>query len=204
MASCTTVDDALRSIPWRQGWWLHRPPHVAITQGRLVMRAAKGSDAWRTTSYGFVRDSAHALLTDLPDGWAMQVSFLADFDEQFDQAGIFVRTDESRWTKAGVEFSDGSLQASAVVTNDMSDWSVAAVPSFAGTEVSVRASRSGTALTIRIRRGNDPWRLLRLAPIDPAAVAYAGPYCCAPEREGLNVTFTKWSAGPADTALHDD
>ncbi len=167
------------------------------------MRAAKGTDAWRTTSYGFVRDSAHALLTDLPDGWAMQVSFLADFDEQFDQAGIFVRTDETRWTKAGIEFSDGSLQASAVVTDPMSDWSVAAVPEFSGSEVTVRVSRSGTALTIRIRSGDEPWRLLRLAPIDPAASAYAGPYCCAPEREGLTVTFTEWSAGPADTALHD-
>jgi regulation of enolase protein 1 (concanavalin A-like superfamily) len=202
MASCTTVDGP-RTIEWRQGWWLHRPPHVAIMKGRLVMRAAKGSDAWRTTSYGFVRDSAHALLTDLPDGWAMEVSFLADFGEKFDQAGIFVRTDATRWTKAGIEFSDGSLQASAVVTDGLSDWSVAAVPGFAGGEVTVRASRSGNALTIRIRNGDEPWRLLRLAPIDPAATAYAGPYCCAPERDGLAVTFTKWSAGPAETALHD-
>jgi regulation of enolase protein 1 (concanavalin A-like superfamily) len=202
MASCTTVD-ALHSIEWRQGWWLHRPPHVAIIKGRLVMQAAKGSDAWRTTSYGFVRDSAHALLTDLPDGWAMQVSFLADFTEQFDQAGIMVRTDETRWTKAGIEYSDGSLQASAVVTDGLSDWSVAAVPSFAGEEVTVRVSRSGNALTIRIRSGSDPWRLLRVAPIDPAATAYAGPYCCAPERDGLAVTFTGWSAGPAEAALHD-
>jgi len=201
MASSSTVD-SLRTVGWRQGWWLHRPPHVAIMQGRLVVRAAKGSDAWRTTSYGFVRDSAHALLTDLPDGSAMQVSFLADFGEQFDQAGIFVRTDETRWTKAGVEFSDGSLQASAVVTDEMSDWSVAAVPNFADTEVTVRVSRSGTALTIRVRSDEEPWRLLRLAPIDPAAIVYAGPYCCAPERDGLTVTFTKWSAGPADDTLH--
>ena len=175
---------------------------VGIAQGRLVMRAARGSDAWRTTSYGFVRDSAHALLSDLPDGWAVEVAFLADFDQQFDQAGIFVRIDETRWTKAGVEFSDGELQASAVVTNGMSDWSVAPVPDWSGSEVTVRVSRSGTALTVRIRRGDDPWRLLRVAPIDPAAVAYAGPFCCAPERDGLTVTFTRWAAGPADEALH--
>jgi regulation of enolase protein 1 (concanavalin A-like superfamily) len=194
--------DALRAVPWRQGWWLNRPPNVGIAQGRLVMRAAHGSDAWRTTSYGFVRDNAHALLSDLPDGWAVEVAFLADFDQQFDQAGIFVRTDETRWTKAGVEFSDGELQASAVVTNGMSDWSVAPVPDWSRSEVTVRVSRSGTALTMRIRRGDDPWRLLRVAPIEPAAVAYAGPFCCAPERDGLTVTFTRWAAGPADEALH--
>jgi uncharacterized protein len=195
------VDD-LRSIPWRQGWWLNRPPYVGITQGRLVMHAAAGSDAWRTTSYGFVRDSAHALLGDLPDGWAVQVSFLADYDRQFDQAGVLVRMDEKRWTKAGIEFCDGSLQASVVVTDEVSDWSVAGVPDWAGSEVTLRVSRSGNALTVRVRRGDDDWRLLRLCPVDPSAVAYAGPYCCAPEREGLTVTFTRWQAGPADQVLH--
>ena len=168
------------------------------------MRAAKGSDAWRTTSYGFVRDSAHALLSDLPDGRAVEVTFLADFDQQFDQAGVLLRIDETRWTKAGVEFSDGALQASAVVTDGMSDWSVAPVPDWAGSEVTVRVSRSGTALTVRIRRADDPWRLLRLALIEPSSVAYAGPYCCAPERDGLTVSFAHWSAGPADAALHPE
>jgi regulation of enolase protein 1 (concanavalin A-like superfamily) len=175
---------------------------VAISQGRLIVKAARGSDAWRTTSYGFVRDNAHALLSDLPDGWAVQVSFLADFAELYDQAGVFVRIDETCWTKAGVEFSDGALQASSVVTMQLSDWAVAPVPDWSGSEVTVRVSRSGTALTVRIRRADEPWRLLRLAPIDPSAVAYAGPYCCAPERDGLAVTFTRWQAGPADPALH--
>jgi len=63
-------------------------------------------------------------------------------------------------------------------------------------------SRSGDALTVRIRRGDEAWRLLRLAPIDPAAAAYAGPYCCAPERDGLLVTFTRWQVGQPDSALH--
>ena len=166
------------------------------------MTAASGSDAWRQTAYGYSRDTAHALLSDLPDGWAQQVTVLADFDQQFDQAGILVRIDETRWTKAGVEFCDGALQASTVVTAGVSDWSVAMVPDWVGSAVTVRVSRSGTALTVRIRRDDGPWQLLRLAPIDPGAVAYAGPYCCAPEREGLTVTVTRWEAGPADVELH--
>lgn len=192
----------LRSVPWKQGWWLHRPPSAGISQGRLIVRAAKGSDAWRTTSYGYDRDTAHALLSDLPDGWAVQVSFVADFDQQFDQAGVLVRIDDRRWTKAGVEFCDGSLQASVVVTDEVSDWSTAWVPDWAGSEVTLRVSRSGDALTVRICGPGRAWRLLRLAPIDPNAVAYAGPYCCAPERDGLEVTFTGWMAGAADPALH--
>lgn len=196
--------ESTQSIPWQQGWWLNRPPHVAISRGRLVIRAAEGSDAWRTTSYGFVHDNAHALLSDLPDGWAVQTSFIADFDHQFDQAGLLVRVDEKHWAKSGLEFCDGSMQASVVVTDMSSDWSVAWVPEWAGSEVSVRVSRSGDALTFRIRSEAEPWRFLRLAPIDPDAVAYAGPYCCAPSRDGLSVSFTRWEAGPADRALHAD
>ncbi len=197
-----TSHEEVRSVSWRQGWWLNRPPHVAIRGGSLVVRAAQGSDAWRTTSYGFDRDSAHALLSDLPDGWAVQVSFIADFDQQFDQAGLLVRIDERHWAKAGVEFADGFLQASAVVTDEVSDWSVAWAPEWTGSEVTVRVSRSGDALTFRIRREDEPWRLLRLAPIRPDAVAYAGPYCAAPSRDGLTLTFTRWAAGPADEGLH--
>jgi len=192
----------MQRVDWRQGWWLNRPPSAGIERGRLKVRAAAGSDAWRTTSYGFVRDSAHALLTDLPDEMAVEVAFLADFDQQFDQAGVLVRIDESRWTKAGVEFCDGALQASTVVTDNVSDWSVAPIGEWAGREVTIRVSRSATALTVRVRTADDPWRLLRLAPIDPAAIAYAGPYCCAPERDGLTVTFTGWRVGQPDSALH--
>ena len=198
------MSDDLRSIPWQQGWWLNRPPKVGISKGSLLMTAAEGSDAWRVTGYGFERDSAHALLSDLPDGWAVQVTVLADFDQQFDQAGILVRIDETRWTKAGVEFCDGYLQASAVVTDDVSDWSVTPIPDWSGSAVTIRTSRTGTALTIRIRRDDGPWQLLRLAPIDPSAVAYAGPYCCAPSRAGLTATFTRWEAGPADPTLHPE
>jgi regulation of enolase protein 1 (concanavalin A-like superfamily) len=192
----------MQRVDWRHGWWLNRPPSAGIERGRLQVRAASGSDAWRTTSYGFVRDSAHALLTDLPDEMAVEVSFLADFDQQFDQAGVLVRIDEKRWTKAGAEFCDGALQASTVVTDNVSDWSVAPIPDRAGREVTIRVSRYGTALTVRVRTAEDPWRLLRLAPIDPAAIAFAGPYCCAPQRDGLTVTFTGWQVGQPDSPLH--
>ena len=140
----------MQRVDWRQGWWLNRPPSAGIERGRLKVRAAAGSDAWRTTSYGFVRDSAHALLTDLPDEMAVEVSFLADFDQQFDQAGVLVRIDETRWTKAGVEFCDGALQASTVVTDNVSDWSVAPIPDVGrpggddpGQPVRHRADRAG-------------------------------------------------------------
>ncbi|MEO3829031.1 DUF1349 domain-containing protein [Actinomadura sp. B10D3] len=183
------------------GEWLNTPPSVRDDGSALLVTAAAGSDFWRTTSYGYDRDSGHALLSPFGPEAAVEVSFDADYDQQFDQAGLLVRLDETTWIKAGAEYCDGTLQLGAVVTRGVSDWSSFPVP-WAGREVTIRASRSGDAVTIRARAGDDPWQMIRLAPFPPGVEAVAGPYCCAPEREGLTVRFTRADPAPPDEALH--
>jgi len=190
-----------REVRWDDGTWTTGPESVRVVDGVLEVGAREGSDFWRTTSYGFVHDDGHGLLVDLPDGAAVEVSFVADLAEQFDQAGVLVRADSRHWVKSGVEYADGALQLGAVVTRDVSDWSTAAVP-WAGRSVTVRASRAGDALTVRARVDDEPWALVRVAPIDAGLRWRAGPMTCAPTRAGLVVRFTRWVTGPADTALH--
>jgi regulation of enolase protein 1 (concanavalin A-like superfamily) len=196
--------DAPIEIPWKSGAWTNLP--VAAEEekdGRLVVTAAEGSDAWRHTCYGFVHDDEHALLEAWDAERAVEVSFLADYDAQFDQAGMMIRVDDERWIKTGVEFADGALQLGAVVTDGKSDWSTAPVPEWVGREVTIRATRMNDAVVIRARAGEeDPWRLVRLAPLDPDAPAKAGPYCCAPSRAGLAITFTAWHHTEPDSQLH--
>ncbi|MEU5589129.1 DUF1349 domain-containing protein [Streptomyces chrestomyceticus] len=209
--TCGNPGGALRmeDIGWDTdaAQWLNPPPEAvrepaATGGGTLVVTAAEGSDFWRRTSYGFDRDTGHALLTPFPADSAVEVSFIAAFDALYDQAGVMVRVDERTWIKAGVEMSDGAPQLGAVVTREWSDWSLAPVPSWVGREVTVRVSRSGDALTVRARREQEPWRMVRLAPLDPDATAAAGPFCCAPQRAGLRVRFTRFATGPADASLH--
>lgn len=173
-----------------------------VDSGHLIVVAGRDTDFWRTTAYGFVHDNGHALMQPwLPDT-AVEVSFVADYDQQFDQAGLLIRRDETTWIKAGVEMSDGTLQVAAVVTHGRSDWSVAPVPEWRGREVTVRVSWSGDAVTTRARRDVEAWRLVRVAPWSVDGPTFAGPYCCAPTRDGLRVRFTRWSSGPADEGLH--
>lgn len=196
------MTDALRTVPWSDGTWT-TPPAASREDGTdLVVEAVEGSDAWRHTAYGFVHDDEHALLAPLAPGTAVEVTFLADFTEEFDQAGVFVRADAETWIKAGLELSDGSLGCGAVVTLGRSDWSVGAVPEWAGRWVTVRASRAGDAVTIRARVDDEPFRLVRVAPFPPEADVAAGPFCCGPTRAGLVVRFRSWQVGPADAALH--
>jgi regulation of enolase protein 1 (concanavalin A-like superfamily) len=79
---------------------------------------------------------------------------------------------------------------------------VAPVPEWAGRRITVRASRDGDAVTVRARAGDEPFRLVRVAPFPAGIAVLAGPYCCAPTRAGLVVRFRRWATGPADAALH--
>jgi uncharacterized protein len=187
--------------PWH-GRWLNPPPRAAEEGGALVVTAAKGSDLWRDTSYGFRHENGHALLRAFAAGSAIEVGFVSDFDGTFDQAGALLWVDEATWLKTGIEISDGIAQLGAVATRGLSDWSMAPVPEWHGREVTVRLSRAGDAVTVRARVEQEPWRMVRLAPVDPDAAVEAGPYLAAPERDGLEVRFTAWRSGPADESLH--
>jgi regulation of enolase protein 1 (concanavalin A-like superfamily) len=170
-------------LAWSVGSWLNPPADVAEDGADLLVTTREGSDFWRTTGYGFVRDDGHALLVPFPAGSALEVGFVADFTELYDQAGALVRVDAETWIKAGVEVSDGE-------------------PHWAGREVTVRVSRAGDAVTVRARCADEPWRTIRLAWLRPDAVAQAGLFCCSPHRAALRVRFTRLATGPADASLH--
>lgn len=64
------------------------------------MRAAgRGSDFWQVTSYGFRRDSGHALLSSPGHDFASEVGSLADSSHLTDQAGVLRRVDEQTGIK---------------------------------------------------------------------------------------------------------
>ena len=194
----------MTDIDWSDGAWTNEPERVERDGADLLVTAREGSDAWRVTSYGFVHDDEHALLAPMAPGTAVEVAFRLDFSAQFDQAGVFLRVDDETWIKAGIERSDGTESLGAVVTHGASDWSLSPVTGWSGRIVTVRASRAGDAVTVRARVDDEPWRLVRVAPLDPAASVSAGPFCCAPTRAGLTVRFTSWRSVPADASLHPE
>ncbi len=191
----------MKNVAWSEGSWTRKPVSLSNEGAVLTVEAAAESDWWRTTSYGFIHDDGHALVKEFPNESSVEVTFVLNYTEQFDQAGIFITADSENWIKAGVEFCDGFPQVGAVVTQTNSDWSVAPVAEWMNKEVTIRVSRSGDAVTVRAGINGD-LRLDRVAPLDPSRTWKAGPMFCAPTRAGLKVSFTKWSEGPADSDLH--
>ena len=194
-------------MEWSAGRWTREPVAARVEGDDLVVGAAEGSDYWRTTHYGFVHDDGHGLLAEWPTDAAFEVTFDASaLTALYDQAGILLFAGDEQWVKAGLEVSDGVLHLGAVVTNGVSDWSMAPVPEWAGQLVTIRASRGGVAgdaVTLRARTQTSGWRTLRVAPFT-AGAASAGPMVCAPMRGDLEVRFTRWSLTPADVDLHED
>jgi regulation of enolase protein 1 (concanavalin A-like superfamily) len=184
--------------------WLNEPPVAREKDGGLEVLTGMQTDFWQRTSYGFVHDDGHFLGAPMPAPAAVEVAFCADLAEQFDQAGLMLRAGPELWLKAGLERSDGLLLASVVVTVGRSDWSVAPVrPLMPDEVVTVRASRAGDAVTVRLRLGDGAWQMLRVAAFPADAQVLAGAMCCSPTRAGLSVWFASVRLGPPDTSLHE-
>lgn len=196
----------MQTIEWDAMTWLNEPPGVERDGEALVVTTARNTDFWQRTAYGFVHDDGHFLGAPFAPEAAIEVTFRADFTEQFDQAGLMLRASPELWLKTGVEVTDGAPFASVVVTKERSDWSVAPLPPHAVEHaLTFRASRKGDAVTVRYRVREEPhWHLLRVAHVPPQAELMAGPMCCSPTREGLSVRFEPVRVGPPDATLHEE
>ena len=185
--------------------WLNPPPRWSGDADTLELETGPNTDFWRETFYGFTRDTGHAWLAPVEGDFTASVRFRGDYGTLYDQAGLMLRRDAACWIKAGIEFSDGMLNASVVVTDGRSDWSVIPLPGTGPeTEVALRLTRHGDAVRVQVAIGGAPWRLARLAPF-PADPAGLGPMACSPERGGFRARFEGLEIGPAIARdLHAD
>jgi regulation of enolase protein 1 (concanavalin A-like superfamily) len=163
--------------------WLNEPARWSGSLEALTVECEPGTDFWRTTHYGYDRDSGHFAFAELDSEVALR--FRGDFAAQYDQAGLMLRVDASNWIKAGIELADGRAWLSVVVTRGLSDWSQQPAPEpDADGFWTVRAVRDHDS--VQLLCGSDP---IRLAPLSGTIVA--GPMCAAPEGPGFTARFER-------------
>lgn len=195
----------MTAIRWDDLHWLNPPPSVEVRDDVLEVVTGPETDFWRTTSYGFIHDNGHFLGTPLVGDAGVELTFAGEFSTQFDHAGLMLRSAPDLWLKAGVEFTDGELYASVVVTIGRSDWSVAPLPvGHRAGPFTIRVSRVGDSMTIRCAAGpGAELQLLRVAHLPSAHDYLIGPFCCSPTRAGLAVRIDAMRLGPPDGRLHE-
>jgi len=191
--------------------WLNEPASWQRTGDVLTVSVDPGTDFWRETGYGYIRDSGHVYGEVLGGDLDVSVRVRCTLGVQYDQAGVMLRADERTWLKTGVEFFEGRPRLSTVLTLGRSSWMVTDLP--VGTDdIVLRVSRRGDAVEVRYVLDDGPAELVALAFLPPGREVLAGVMGAAPEGPGFRVTFQDlliterdWSA-PADgvTTWPDD
>jgi len=183
--------------------WLNEPADWIMEPDRLVAVTGQGTDFWRETHYGFVRDSGHFFGLEVSGGFTATLRVRAQYETLYDQAGIMVRLGAETWLKAGFEVSDGEALLGSVLTTGQSDWSCGP---FRGDprDAWIKVTVDRGVLRLQASTDGKRWPLARLCPF-PVAERYAvGPMCCTPERAGLKVVFSDFIVtSPNGKALHD-
>ena len=168
--------------------WHCEPPNWGWADGVLQVTTGDRGDFWQGTLYEFHRDDGHFLGRSVEGDFTAVLTFDADYQELYDQAGLMVRRDAQNWVKTGIEYSDGMTNFSVVITREArSDWSVVGVPGLAGPQ-KIRLTKLGHAVIVH-HAAPEGWRLMRLGELPLDGDVSVGPMTCSPQRAGLDVRF---------------
>jgi regulation of enolase protein 1 (concanavalin A-like superfamily) len=175
--------------------WYNEPTSWTVHGDAVIICGDRGTDFWRKTHYGFIRDNGHFYYEEVRGDFQCDVKITGHYAALYDQAGLMVRVDETTWLKCGIEFVDGVQQVSAVVTRDYSDWSVVPLPDNPAS-LWLRLTRTGPAVEISYSVDGSRYALLRLAYLTEADRVQAGLMCAAPQGDGFSTTFEGFAIRP--------
>ena len=175
--------------------WYNKPAQSSGDARSLTMTVDPGTDYWRITHYGFIRDNGPFYYTEQAGDFEASVKITGSYKELFHQAGLMVRIDNKNWIKTGIEYVDGVQNVSAVVTREVSDWSV--VPRHDSPKsVWLKLLRKGDYVQISYSFDGLKYDMLRLAYFPAAVKAMIGMVAAAPGKESFAVTYEDFKVVP--------
>lgn len=168
--------------------WLNEPKKWNGNAHKLTVTVDPGTDYWRVTHYGFIRDSGPFYYHEATGNFEATVKVTGSYQELFHQAGLMVRIDNKNWIKTGIEYVDGVQNVSAVVTREVSDWSV--VPrNDSPKSIWLKLLRKGDYVQVEYSFDNKAFKMLRLAYFPPNVKAQIGVVAAAPGKKSFPVVF---------------
>lgn len=175
--------------------WFNPPAKYIVENNTLQLEVEAGTDFWRITHYGFIRDNGHFWYLEKEGDFVATVKVTGHYKDLYDQAGLMIRIDEQNWIKTGVEFVEGVQQVSAVVTRQFSDWSV--VPRTDNPScIWLQLIRKNDYVEIRYSFDHLTFDLLRLAYFPPEVKVQIGVMAAAPDGKGFKAIFEDFTVTP--------
>lgn len=168
--------------------WFNEPKVWSNEENRISFTVEPNTDFWQITHYGFKRDNGPFYFAEQNGDFKASVKVTGAYTELFHQAGLMIRTDEKNWIKTGIEYVDGVQNVSAVVTREVSDWSV--VPhDDSPKSIWITLLRKGDYVQIEYSFDNKDFKMLRLAYFKQGGKVQIGPVAAAPGKQPFNVIF---------------
>ncbi len=183
-------------------WRWHGAPRLwsfGARERRLRIEPDAGTDFWQRTHYGFSADNGHFLGAEFVGDFVLTTTVESIPHNQYDQAGLMVRTGPRCWLKCSVEFElEGPSHLGVVVTNaGYSDWSMQPVV-YPVKPVQFRVRREGDDYAVDYAAGPGNWEPLRITHLHEAAgrPVTCGLYACSPKGAGFVASFLRLSLQP--------
>jgi uncharacterized protein len=175
--------------------WFNEPGKWSGNAAKIDVTVDPNTDYWRVTHYGFIRDNGPFYFQEQEGDFEASVKITGHYQELFHQAGLMIRIDNKNWIKTGIEYVDGVQNVSAVVTREVSDWSV--VPRHDSPEhVWLKLLRKGDFVEIKYSFDDKKYDMLRLAYFPPNVKAQIGIVAAAPGKKSFPVTFEDFVVKP--------
>jgi len=172
--------------------WLNPPPHFRDDAGVVTVTTAHDTDFWRKTVHDFIADNGHFYYETISGDFEAVVKVSGAYNTLYDQAGLMLRQDENTWIKCGIEYVEGIQLASAVITRDVSDWSVSPLKD-SPPSMWFKLKRIGAAVEVYFSHDGSDYTLLRQGYLTNTPQLQLGLMCCSPKGQGFTVTFASYA-----------
>lgn len=172
--------------------WYNEPAEWKINNKTFTMFVTPQTDYWRISHYGFTVDDAPFYYTTYGGEFEVKVKLTGNYKARFDQMGLMIRTDHQNYIKSGVEFVDGKLNVSTVVTHTTSDWSVTPldkVPPF----IWIKAIRKLDAVEFYYSLDDKNYIMTRNAPLQDNHPVMVGLMAASPDGQGFEAKFENFT-----------
>lgn len=172
--------------------WYNEPASWLQEQDVIEITADGQTDFWRVTRHDYIVDNGHFYYQDVTGDFVAQVKFTGEYNALYDQAGLMVRLDKNTWLKCGIEFVEGTQNASVVITRDFSDWSVIPLTNHPRS-LWFRVVRFGASVEIYYSLDGTTYTMMREAYLTPEPTLQVGVMAAAPRGDGFLTRFEELS-----------
>ncbi len=169
--------------------WFNEPETWEIVSPtEFLVHAPAKTDFWRITHYGFTVDDAPFYYATYGGEFEAKVKVTGIYETTYDQAGLMLRTDHENVIKTGIEYVDGVMYMSTVVTHGTSDWSVVELAD-APKSIWIKAVRRLDAVEIYYSLDDKEYKMVRTCYLKDNCPVQVGMMAASPDGKGFEARF---------------